>query len=63
MIWLSIAIVVITTEILAYLIFVKIHKIHRLEDNQINALLEKMKSLEDQISSIRVAQGMRRRDG
>lgn len=65
MLWLSIAMVLISSEIvLAYLYVNAIRQPKQLVSNiNIDELQDKIKSLEDQVSSIRVAQGMRRRDG
>ena len=65
MFWLSIALVIISSEIVsAYLYLNAIRQPKQLEsDIQIEDLLERIKVLEDQVSNIRVAQGMRRRDG
>ncbi len=65
MFWLSIAMVLVSSEIvLAYLYVNAIRQPKQLVSNiNIDELRDKIKSLEDQVSSIRVAQGMRRRDG
>lgn len=65
MFWLSIAMVLISSEIvLAYLYVNAIRQPKQLVSNiNIDELKDKIRSLEDQVSSIRVAQGMRRRDG
>ena len=65
MFWLSIAMVLISSEIvLAYLYVNAIRQPKQLVSNvNIDELQEKIRSLEDQVSNIRVAQGMRRRDG
>ena len=65
MFWLSIAMVIISSEIvLAYLYVNAIRQPKQLVSNiNIDELQEKIRSLEDQVSNIRVAQGMRRRDG
>lgn len=65
MFWLSIAMVLISSEIvLAYLYVNAIRQPKQLVSNiNIDELQEKIRSLEDQVSSIRVVQGMRRRDG
>jgi hypothetical protein len=59
--WLSIALVVITTEIIAYKYVVQ--KQRKLEQTNPSELNDRIKIIEDQISSIRIAQGIRRRDG
>jgi hypothetical protein len=64
MIWISIALVIISTEIiLAFLYYLR--EIRKpIEINiDVNAIEDRLKALEDQVSNIRVAQGMRRRDG
>jgi uncharacterized membrane protein len=64
MIWISLALVIISTEfILAFLYYLR--EIRKpIEINiDINAIEDRLKGLEDQVSNIRVAQGMRRRDG
>ena len=65
MLWLSIAIVIISSEIvLAYLYVTVIRQPKQLVNNiNIDDMQEKIRLLEDQVSNIRVAQGMRRRDG
>ena len=65
MISLSIAIVVITTEILGTIIYLK--KKNELvvgaNKEDISVLSDKIKSLEDQLSTIRLSISMRRKDG
>lgn len=65
MLWLSIAMVLISSEIvLAYLYVNAIRQPKQLVSNiNIDEIQEKIRLLEDQVSNIRVAQGMRRRDG
>lgn len=66
MISLSIAIVIITTEILGTIIYLKRknEKVGISEKNiEIISIEEKIKSLEDQVSSIRLSISMRRKDG
>ena len=65
MLWLSIAMVLISSEIvLAYLYVNAIRQPKQLVSNiNIDDMQEKIRLLEDQVSNIRVAQGMRRRDG
>jgi len=64
MIWISLAAIVIVTELILF----DLYKM-RFQDKQdtknegLDRLEERMKALEDQVSSLRVAQGMRRRDG
>ena len=64
MIWFSLALVIISTEIiLAFLYYLR--EIRKpIEINiDVNSIEDRLKGLEDQVSNIRVAQGMRRRDG
>ena len=65
MISLSIAIVVITTEIIGTIIYLK--KKNELvvgaNKEDISVLFDKIKSLEDQLSTIRLSISMRRKDG
>ena len=65
MLWLSIAMVIISSEIvLAYLYVNVIRQPKQLVSNvNMIDLEERIRVLEDQVSNIRVAQGMRRRDG
>ena len=65
MLWLSIAMVIISSEIvLAYLYVTVIRQPKQLVSNiNMEDLEERIRVLEDQVSNIRVAQGMRRRDG
>jgi len=65
MLWLSIAMVLISSEIvLAYLYVNAIRQPKQLVSNvNMEDLEERIRVLEDQVSNIRVAQGMRRRDG
>ena len=65
MLWLSIAMVLISSEIvLAYLYVNVIRQPKQLVSNvNMEDLQERIRVLEDQVSNIRVAQGMRRRDG
>ena len=65
MLWLSIAMVLISSEIvLAYIYVNAIRQPKQLVSNiNIDEIQEKIRLLEDQVSNIRVAQGMRRRDG
>jgi hypothetical protein len=65
MLWVSIAMVLISSEIvLAYLYVNAIRQPKQLVSNiNIDDMQEKIRLLEDQVSNIRVAQGMRRRDG
>ena len=63
MMWISIALIVIVTEAILY----DLHKerFRKQEPKKENVVdyEERLKALEDQVSSLRVAQGMRRRDG
>lgn len=66
MISLSIAIVVITTEILVTIIYLKKKNepvIGTSENKNIVLIEERIKSLEDQLSTIRLSISMRRKDG
>jgi hypothetical protein len=67
MISLSIAIVVITTEILGTIIYLKKKNepVVGASENkdELVVLAEKIKSLEDQLSTIRLSISMRRKDG
>jgi hypothetical protein len=65
MLWLSIALVIISSEIvLAYLYLHAIRQPKQSESSiNFEDLKERIRLLEDQVSNIRVAQGMRRRDG
>lgn len=67
MISLSIAIVVITTEILGTIIYLKKKNepVVGTSENkdELVVLAEKIKSLEDQLSTIRLSISMRRKDG
>ena len=65
MLLLSIAMVLISSEIvLAYIYVNAIRQPKQLVSNiNIDEIQEKIRLLEDQVSNIRVAQGMRRRDG
>ena len=65
MLWLSIALIIISSEIvLAHLYLNAIRHPKQLQsDINLEDLKERVKLLEDQVSNIRVAQGMRRRDG
>lgn len=63
MMWISIALIVIVTEAILYDIYkVKTSK-QETENEDVVDYEERLKALEDQVSNIRVAQGMRRRDG
>lgn len=67
MFWLSIALMFIMTEIIATIIYLyRLHyNIDKQEPNEmlkLDELRDKIKILEDQISNIKVAQSIRRRD-
>lgn len=66
MIWISLAAIVIVTELIIFdLLKMRFRKKNKQEtkNENLDSLEERMKALEDQVSSLRVAQGMRRRDG
>lgn len=64
MMWISVALIVIVTEAILYDIYktIIINK-KEIENEDVVDYEERIKALEDQVSNIRVAQGMRRRDG
>lgn len=62
MIWISLAAIVIVTEAILYDLYKESRKQEPKKENVVD-FEERLKALEDQVSSIRVAQGMRRRDG
>jgi len=62
MMWVSIALIVIVTEAILYDLYKESRKQEPKKENVVD-YEERLKALEDQVSSIRVAQGMRRRDG
>lgn len=64
MMWISIALIVIVTEAILYDIYktIIINK-KEIKNEDVVDYEERIKALEDQVSNIRVAQGMRRRDG
>jgi hypothetical protein len=62
MMWISIALIVIVTEAILYDLYKERRK-QEPEKEDVVDYEERLKALEDQVSSIRVAQGMRRRDG
>lgn len=64
MMWVSIALIVIVTEAILYDIYktIIINK-KEIKNKDVVDYEERLKALEDQVSNIRVAQGMRRRDG
>ncbi len=61
--WLSIALIVIVTEAILYDIYKERFRKQETENEDVVDYEERIKALEDQVSNIRVAQGMRRRDG
>lgn len=61
--WISIALIVIVTEAILYDLYKERYRKQETENNDAVDYEERIKALEDQVSSIRVAQGMRRRDG
>jgi hypothetical protein len=61
MMWISIALIVIVTEAILYDLYKE--RFQEPEKENVVDYEERLKALEDQVSSIRVAQGMRRRDG
>ena len=65
MMWVSIALIVIVTEAILYDLYKERFKKQEpeKENESLDSIEERLKALEDQVSSIRVAQGMRRRDG
>lgn len=63
MMWLSIALIVIVTEAILYDIYKIKTSRQETENEDVVDYEERIKALEDQVSNIRVAQGMRRRDG
>ena len=64
MFWFSIAIVIISSEIITAYLYVTLREKPELNPNEsLDELKERIQLLEDQVSSLRVAQGMRRRDG
>lgn len=62
MMWISIALIVIVTEAILYDLYKESRKQEPKKQDVVD-YEERLKALEDQVSSIRVAQGMRRRDG
>ena len=63
MMWISIALIVIVTEAILYDIYKERYRKLESENEDVVDYEERIKALEDQVSNIRVAQGMRRRDG
>jgi cytochrome c-type biogenesis protein CcmH/NrfG len=63
MMWISIALIVIVTEAILYDLYKERYRKQETENEDVVDYEERIKALEDQVSNIRVAQGMRRRDG
>jgi hypothetical protein len=63
MMWVSIALIVIVTEVIIYDLYKERYRKQETENEDVVDYEERLKALEDQVSNIRVAQGMRRRDG
>jgi len=63
MMWISIALIVIVTEAILYDLYKERYRKLESENEDVVDYEERLKALEDQVSNIRVAQGMRRRDG
>lgn len=63
MMWISIALIIIVTEAILYDIYKTKTNKQETENEDVVDYEERLKALEDQVSNIRVAQGMRRRDG
>ena len=63
MMWVSIALIVIVTEVIIYDLYKERSKKLESKNEDVMDYEERLKALEDQVSNIRVAQGMRRRDG
>ena len=61
--WISIALIVIVTEAILYDLYKIKTSRQETEKEDVVDYEERLKALEDQVSNIRVAQGMRRRDG
>ena len=61
--WISIALIVIVTEAILYDLYKERYRKLESENEDVVDYEERLKALEDQVSNIRVAQGMRRRDG
>lgn len=61
--WVSIALIVIVTEAILYDLYKERYRKQETENEDVVDYEERLKALEDQVSNIRVAQGMRRRDG
>jgi peptidoglycan hydrolase CwlO-like protein len=64
MIWISLAAIVIVTELIIFDVYkMRFENKQDTKNESLDSLEERMQALEDQVSSLRVAQGMRRRDG
>jgi len=63
MMWISIALIVIVTEAILYDLYKERYRKQETKNKDVVDYEERLKALEDQVSNIRVAQGMRRRDG
>lgn len=61
--WISMALIVIVTEAILYDLYKERYRKLESENEDVVDYEERLKALEDQVSNIRVAQGMRRRDG
>jgi hypothetical protein len=61
--WISIALIVIVTEAILYDLYKERYRKQETKNKDVVDYEERLKALEDQVSNIRVAQGMRRRDG
>lgn len=69
MLWFSIALVIIATEIVLTILYFNSRSKPELEKSEENDVLldieklnERLKQLEDQVSTIKISQGMRRRE-
>ena len=69
MLWFSIALVIISTEIVLTILYFNSRSKPELEKSEENDVLldieklnERLKQLEDQVSTIKISQGMRRRE-
>lgn len=64
MIWISCAAIVIVTELIIFDLYkMRFENKQDTKNESLDTIEERLKALEDQVSSLRVAQGMRRRDG
>lgn len=69
MLWFSIALVIISTEIVLTILYFNSRSKPELEKSEENDVLldieklnERLKQLEDQVSTLKISQGMRRRE-